>query len=312
MSAFSTADAISASGASPMILVIDDSPADRRAAAALLEEKLGARVIHASDGPEGLAILVKVRPALVLTDMQMPHMDGLEVVEKTRAARPNVPVILMTADGSEDLALRALQAGAASYVPKQLFGEMLIPTAVSVIATARQERKRGRVQDCLKRIDCDYELDNDPALIPPFIHMIQDHLVRLGICADNGKIRLGVALEEALLNGLYHGNLELSSDLRQDGSNTFNRLAGERRDQPPYRDRRLHVTLRAAVPEAMFIIRDEGPGFDLAALPDPTDPENLVKASGRGLLLIRTFMDEVRHNEAGNQITMIKRVATTG
>ena len=45
-----------------------------------------------------------------------------------------------------------------------------------------------------------------------------------------------------------------------------------------------------------------------ASLPDPTDPTNLEKVSGRGLLLIRTFMDEVTHNKAGNEITMIKRL----
>ena len=59
------------------------------------------------------------------------------------------------------------------------------------------------------------------------------------------------------------------------------------------------------------MIRDEGPGFDPDGLPDPTDPENLTKASGRGVLLIRTFMDEVRFNDTGNEITMIKRCSTT-
>jgi anti-sigma regulatory factor (Ser/Thr protein kinase) len=55
------------------------------------------------------------------------------------------------------------------------------------------------------------------------------------------------------------------------------------------------------------VIADEGPGFDVTAVPDPTDPENLLKPSGRGLLLIRSFMDEVYHNARGNSITMVKR-----
>jgi anti-sigma regulatory factor (Ser/Thr protein kinase) len=59
--------------------------------------------------------------------------------------------------------------------------------------------------------------------------------------------------------------------------------------------------------EAVFAIRDEGQGFDPASLPDPTDPANLERISGRGLLLIQTFMDKVEHNESGNQITMTKR-----
>ena len=55
------------------------------------------------------------------------------------------------------------------------------------------------------------------------------------------------------------------------------------------------------------MIRDEGPGFDPHTLPDPTDAENLLKPSGRGVMLIRTFMDMVGFNESGNEITMIKR-----
>jgi anti-sigma regulatory factor (Ser/Thr protein kinase) len=60
--------------------------------------------------------------------------------------------------------------------------------------------------------------------------------------------------------------------------------------------------------EVTFVIADEGPGFDPSRLPDPTDPAQLERVHGRGLLLIRTFMDEVSHNERGNEITMVKRV----
>ena len=85
------------------------------------------------------------------------------------------------------------------------------------------------------------------------------------------------------------------------------RMAEYRRRRPPYRDRRLHVRARLSRREAVYVIRDEGPGFDPSQLPDPTDPSNLDRVSGRGLLLIRTFMDKVHHNKEGNQITMIKR-----
>ena len=132
-------------------------------------------------------------------------------------------------------------------------------------------------------------------------------MVRMRLCDPNGRIRLGVALEEALLNGIHHGNLELSSALRQDGSDAYDRLGAERRRSAPFASRRLHVHVKLDYSAAVFVIRDEGPGFDVSALPDPTDPENMMKASGRGLLLIRTFMDEATHNATGNEITLIRR-----
>jgi len=57
-------------------------------------------------------------------------------------------------------------------------------------------------------------------------------------------------------------------------------------------------------------VEDEGPGFDPATLPVPTDPANLERIGGRGLMLIRTFMDEVEHNEKGSRITLRKRYPT--
>lgn len=53
-------------------------------------------------------------------------------------------------------------------------------------------------------------------------------------------------------------------------------------------------------------VEDEGPGFDPTKLPDPTDPANLDRVSGRGLLLIQTFMDEVKFNDRGNRISLYK------
>jgi anti-sigma regulatory factor (Ser/Thr protein kinase) len=118
-------------------------------------------------------------------------------------------------------------------------------------------------------------------------------------------VHIGIALEEALTNALYHGNLEVSSALREgDDPGAYQRTAQDRRRRPPYSDRRIHVRSRLTPAEGVIRIRDEGPGFDPNNLPDPTDPENIVKASGRGLLLIRTFMDEVTFNPTGNEITM--------
>jgi anti-sigma regulatory factor (Ser/Thr protein kinase) len=118
---------------------------------------------------------------------------------------------------------------------------------------------------------------------------------------------VGIALNEALVNAIHHGNLEVSSALREGSERDYCEQLAERRGQSPYRDRRVRLTVRQTPDQVRYLIRDEGPGFDPRQLPDPTDPANLERLSGRGLLLIRTFMDEVRHNDAGNEITLVKR-----
>jgi CheY-like chemotaxis protein/anti-sigma regulatory factor (Ser/Thr protein kinase) len=298
------------------ILVVDDSPVDRRLAGRLLEKRpgpsgaeaaTGLTAVYAGDGREALEVIERDRPEAVLTDLKMPGMDGLELVLEVRARHPLLPVILMTAHGSEDTAVRALQAGAASYVPKADLARDLVETVESVLEASQAKREQRRLLGCLRRTESEFVLDNDPALIPPLVGQFKENLAAVCGFDEATLLRVSVALREAVLNAMEHGNLELDSSLRWEDEAVYHRLGQERRQQPPYRDRRVTVTAREAPGEAVYVIRDEGPGFDLTRLPDPLDPANLEKVGGRGLLLIRTFMTEVRHNPRGNEITLIRR-----
>jgi CheY-like chemotaxis protein len=289
------------------ILVVDDSPVDRHLAGKLLEKAAGLTVVYAVDGRNALDLMRDNTPDLVLTDMQMPGLDGLQLTGEIRTRYPGVPVILMTAHGSEELAVQALQQGASSYVPKRNLGQDLAETVENVLGVAKAAQTQERLLESLTQTDSHYMLRNDITLIPPLIGHLQENLARMKLCDEVGRLRVTVALQEALVNAIYHGNLEVSSELREQDDKVYQALLKERQTTKPYRDRRVYVTARETPAEAVYVIRDEGPGFDPSSLPDPTDPANVEKVSGRGLFLIRTFMDRVEHNEAGNQITMVKR-----
>src|SRR5262245_36602984 len=276
-------------------------------AGAIIEQNLGWRVAYAEDGAAALAAMERETPRLVLTDLRMPGMDGLELVGAVRRQYPFVPVVLMTAFGNEEIAIQALREGAASYVPKKNQDRDLVPTLEQVVEAAKLERHQQLLVERLSHTESSYALDNDRQVIPALIRHVQEYLVRLQLCDPTERIRIGVALEEALLNAIFHGNLETSSELRQQDEDRYYRLADERSRQSPYRERKVYFTFRLVRTEAVFSIQDEGPGFDWIALPDPADPANLGRVGGRGLLLIRTFMDEVRFNEKGNRITLVKR-----
>jgi CheY-like chemotaxis protein/anti-sigma regulatory factor (Ser/Thr protein kinase) len=289
------------------VLIVDDSPMDRLLAQSIVHKLDGWKSTFAANGVEALAQLEQQTPDVVLTDLQMPEMDGLKLVQAIRSQYPLVPVILMTAHGSEDIAIQALQKGAASYVPKNILTRDLAETLEQVLSTSQTDRNQRRILDALTHHETHFELENDPALVAPLVGHLEECIARMKLCEPSGLILLGVALHEALTNAIFHGNLELSSDLKEADEQQYYHLARERRDQDPYRTRRVTVTSTLGRDEAVFVVRDEGGGFDPALLPDPTDPANLAKASGRGLLLIQTFMDHVEHNDRGNQITMVKR-----
>lgn len=295
--------------ATPTILLVDDSSVQRRIVHSLLDAAGAWNVIQATDGFSALKLIEQSAPSLVLTDVYMPKMDGLVLVEQIRDRFPNVPVVLMTGHGSEQTAVDALKAGAADYIPKRAMVTDLGRIIERVLTNARAESDRVRLLSGMTGRISRFRLENDSRLVGPLVAQLRDDLLAVGVCNRHEATRIGIALEEALLNAIYHGNLEVSSKLKENGDGPFLALARERRAQAPYADRRVRVVSRIAPARATFVIEDEGPGFDPATLPDPTDPEFLDRPSGRGLLLIRSFMDDVRHNATGNRITLVKNRA---
>ena len=127
-----------------------------------------------------------------------------------------------------------------------------------------------------------------------FVQVVSDHVGRLSGLDDEAIHWVGVAVRESVINAIKHGN---ANDARK----------------------RVHVAftpLEADSPPGMVIrVRDEGPGFDPSTLPDPLAPENLLKSSGRGIFLIRSFMDEMslqRAPEGGMEVVMVKRGTING
>ena len=125
-----------------------------------------------------------------------------------------------------------------------------------------------------------------------FVQTVSDHIGRLVGLDDDALHWVGVAVRESVINAIKHGN------------------AGDER-------KRVYVEFtpldRESPPGMAIRIRDEGKGFDPAQVPDPLHPDNLLKASGRGIFLIRSFMDELRLQpaaEGGMEVVMVKRAAT--
>src|SRR5262249_54220838 len=146
------------------VLVVDDSPVDRRLAGGLLEKQLACSVRYAADGTDALEQMSAEPPDLVLTDLQMPRMNGLELVAAVKTDHPLVPVILLTAQGSEDIAARALRQGAASYVPKRRLADDLVPTVQRILAGSLEDRAHSRLMHYLEEGELVFVLGNDLTL----------------------------------------------------------------------------------------------------------------------------------------------------
>ncbi len=287
------------------ILVVDDSAADRELAGHLLEAQDSWSVAYAVDGKQALACLEAHAPDLVLTDLQMPELDGLGLVEQVKEHYPHVPVIVMTAKGSEEIAAKALETGAASYVAKKALVRDLVDAVERILAASRERQNYKRA---LSRLQvASFVLENDLELISSIVSFLTGILRDSEMFDESDCHHITTSLDEALTNAYYHGNLEVRSEIREHDARAYRALANDRRVRAPYRDRRIRVSVDLTSGEARFVIKDDGQGFDPGQIPDPTLPENLVLPAGRGVFLMNTFMDQVEYNDVGNEVTLTKR-----
>ena len=126
-----------------------------------------------------------------------------------------------------------------------------------------------------------------------FVQVVSDHMARSVGLDEDSLHWVGVSIRESVINAIKHGN-------RNDASK---RVFVE-----------FEITTTTAVPELAISVRDQGEGFDPETVANPLEPDNLLKSSGRGIFLIRNFMDDVRLQRApqgGMEIRMVKRAAAT-
>lgn len=288
----------------PRVLVVDDTAVDRRLAGGLLEKSPNLEVTYANNGNEAIESIREQMPDLVLTDLQMPDIDGLQLVTSITEQHPDLPVVLMTAHGSENVAAQALANGAACYVPKVDLADELLATVSQILSMADSDQRYKKLIGCSRKTEFEFDLENDPGLIDPFVDLIQQVVSSMNLLDSAERVRLGVALEHAVANAMFRGNMEIQ---RNEANILDRHLVETRMNESPWRDRRVYVNALVTRDLAQFVIRDEGPGFDSSLIPESGDPESFRDGVGRGLVLIKTFMDEVIFNDSGNQITLIKR-----
>jgi serine/threonine-protein kinase RsbW len=128
-------------------------------------------------------------------------------------------------------------------------------------------------------------MKSEIAAISPFIDQFMLK-IREFHCDPGNEFAIELALREALANAVLHGNREDSK-------------------------KKVHVRCECEKDLGVsLVVRDEGPGFDPDEVPDPTAPENLDAEHGRGILLMKQFMDEIHYERGGTEVHMRKRPST--
>jgi DNA-binding NarL/FixJ family response regulator len=286
------------------ILIVDDSAIDRQLMDGLLSKEADFDVWTAETAQDALDQMRQGMIDIVVTDLQMPEKDGLGLVRSINGGFPDIPAILVTAHGSEDIASAALNEGAAGYVPKTSISKKLTETIRNVWALMQSERSYEKLAQHTLKTEFKFELDSDAALIPPLVDLAQQTIKGIADCETVERLRITVCLEQALLNALYHGNLEVGNSFPIPAGDELpdaglNAILQERLNNSFFSNRKIKVLVQVKTNRVSFIVRDDGGGFDVST-------EETLNEGGRGLILMRHFMDEVKFNAKGNEVTMVK------
>lgn len=296
----------------PNILIVDDEEIIRKILMHKLQKR-GYKVQEAKNGQEGLKLIQKKIPDLLITDIQMPGMDGFELLEKIHQLMLPLPTIVITGQSRVEDVIKTIRLGVRDFIRKPFESEEMMQTIQKVLSSPQGMASEDDLIPFIHEETKQISLPNDQNVLNIASYYLTRHLPVRGICDHIEKENVRLAVKESLMNAMVHGNLELSSELKNIGSGgdtAFRILLEERQSKDPFSKRSIEVSYFFSRDKVVYEIGDEGPGFDYQNLPDPLHPDNIFKPFGRGIFFIKLHMDEVEWNENGNRIKITKYKTT--
>lgn len=288
----------------PMILVADDSEIDRRIISEVLQKEPLDWLIEVVDSAEeAIRLMKEMAFDVIITDVLMSGLSGLELLNHVHKQPHRVPVIVISGQNDQEAAINALQQGAASFVSKTDLNSRLGEVVKQVLDAASREQNYQSMISCAQEMRFHFELQNDPGLIKAMVGMVQQMAEGMQILSSEAQTRLGVALDEAILNAMCHGNLELSQkDMKEvhahHHADEIIECVDKRREESPFCNRRVHVKIGMTRDGIKVIVQDDGEGFQTEALSK--------EDSTRGITLIKNLVDQASFNDLGNELTLVK------
>lgn len=289
------------------ILVVEDEDATR-SLMTMMVKKQGYNVLAAADGVEGLKAFETFQPDVVLADIQMPNMDGLEMLENIRKIDSNALVIMNSTLDSPEYTLKALRLKANDYLVKPVLEKDLIALLNKYSGILENRTRTRAVYGLIYRRELSMQIFNRLDQIDKIV----DRLMLETEHAISAQDRLGVhlGLVEMLVNAIEHGNLQIDYDEKtqalEGDPDDWQQLIESRLQNPLYKNRVVNLEFSMNKERCEWLITDQGHGFDWKNIPNPNDPKNLLASHGRGIMLTKFQFDECTYLGSGNQVRLVK------
>jgi YesN/AraC family two-component response regulator len=283
------------------VLIVEDDQAVRRYLCEVAATE-GHEVASAGNGREGVTRCKEHEPDLIISDIEMPELNGLDMLERIRRFDNESIAVMITGHGSEEYAIKAIQRGAHNYLKKPISYTELAELLQKYQSVVKNRTAFGQIPGRTIRREFTMVFENCLETVDKVV----DHLV--GQAADrlgrNDRLGIHLGLLELLVNSMEHGNLEITYEekakaLSQSG---LQKLRDQRRNNLQLASRRVTVDFKSDETGCEWTISDEGKGFDWKSVPNPLAGNNLISHNGRGIVISRRHFDEFEYIGAGNVV----------
>ena len=260
-----------------VILIIDDEEKIRNVLSKIVEQ-LDLIPLTAGDGLEALNILQSEKIDLIITDLMMPQMDGLQFIVKSREINSRIPIAVISGYGDVKNATFALTRGAFNFITKPF----TIKEVENIIRKGLRLRELSLGTDKLLqnvRNQTEITIPSYPHLIPSVIFYIVKECQWRDINNENVLNNISVCADEILTNALVHGN-----------------------EKDP--KKKISVTLNFNAEKFILTVKDEGRGFNVEKFSRQLKENHSDIPTKRGLFIVEYLVDEIFFNDKGNEITV--------
>jgi len=259
-----------------VILIIDDVE-EIRISLSKIVEQLGVMPMTASNGLEALDLLQSEKIDLIITDLMMPEMDGLQFIVQSRKLNPRIPIAVISGYADIKNATFALTRGAFNFITKPF----TIKEVENVVRKGLRLRELSLGTDRLLktiRNRTDITIPSFTHLLPSVSFYVLKECQWRGIDNENLLNNISVCIDETLTNALTHGN----------------------QGNP---DKTIAITLQFDTEKFTFTIQDEGNGFDVKEFDRQLKQNAIDIPNKRGLFIVEYLADEISFNDKGNEVT---------
>ncbi|MCF7919912.1 MAG: response regulator [Candidatus Cloacimonetes bacterium] len=287
------------------ILLVEDEEVNLRLMEGMLTH-LGHQLILARGGKEAIRKFNKFKPDIVVLDILMPRVSGIEVLKEIRARDTGTIVIMVTASNKEEHAIESLRLGANNYLKKPINYDDLIPLVHKYNSAIQKKTSERQILNRMISKKLTMEIESDLKLIAKVAHFLANETAT--IFNEDEIVSVNIALLELLVNAFEHGNLEITyaDKSKAIAEKRLDKLYQERLANPALASRKTRIEFTLEKDFCEWIITDEGSGFD-TSLYSELSTDDRENEHGRGIFITKFHLDELEYLDNGRKVRALKR-----